>query len=200
MSVLQQTLPVRDTIVVRTIPEQGFLDWTNGVLELVVLLLAVGALLVMIKLMLIVGKTMSEMTTTVDRLTRDFRPLLEQATALASDARETIGLLREDVERVGNAAAAISDELLNAADSTARRVDDVNAVLDVIQAEFEDSAISAMSTIRGLRTGAAGVASRLMSSGGAQRKRPNRYGIPRSQQTEGLESQTHRPGKVGSGE
>ncbi|HEY0930784.1 MAG TPA: DUF948 domain-containing protein [Gemmatimonas sp.] len=165
-----QAITLPDTIVARTIPDRGLLDWTNGVLQLIVLLLAVGALVVFIMLMLTVREAVKNVTGTVDRLANDTRPLVEKATALVGDARETVTMLREDVERVTDAAAAISDELLNAAESAGRRVDSVNAVLDVLQAEFEDSAISAVSAVRGVRVGAAEAAARLASNGG---RRPN---------------------------
>jgi methyl-accepting chemotaxis protein len=161
-----QAITLPDTIVARTIPDRGILDWTNGVLQLVVLLLAVGALAVFIMLMLTVRDAIKSVSGTVERLGNDTRPLVEKATALVGDARETVTMLREDVERVTDAAAAISDELLNAAETTARRVDEVNAVLDVLQAELEDTAISAVSAIRGVRVGASEVASRLTPSRG----------------------------------
>lgn len=158
---LLQAITLPDTIVARTIPDRGLLDWTNGILQLVVLLLAVGALAVLIMLLLTVREAIKSLTGTVDRLANETRPLVEKATALVGDARETVSLLREDVERVTDAAAAISDELLNAAETTAQRVDEVNAVLDVLQAELEDTAISAVSAIRGVRAGASEAASRL---------------------------------------
>lgn len=173
-----QAITLPDTIVARTIPDRGILDWTNGVLQLVVLLLAVGALGVFIALMLTVRDAIKSVTGTVERLANDTRPLVEKATGLVEDARETVTMLREDVERVTEAAAAISDELLNAAETTARRVDEVNAVLDVLQAELEDTAISAVSTIRGVRVGASEVASRLAPSGG--RKAGSRPPRPRA--------------------
>jgi len=158
---LLQAMTLPDTIVARTIPDRGLLEWTNGVLQLVVLLLAVGTLAVLIMVLWAVRDAVKHVTGTIDRLANETKPLMEKATALVGDARDTVGMLREDVERVTDAAAAISDELLNAAETTAQRVDNVNAVLDVLQKEFEDNAISAVAAIRGVRVGASQMASRL---------------------------------------
>ena len=70
------------------------------------------------------------------------------------DARAVVTIVRSDVERVSDAAHALGEQLRDAADTTMRRVDDVNAVLDVLQDELEDTALTAVSAIRGVRAGA----------------------------------------------
>jgi hypothetical protein len=84
--------------------------------------------------------------------------MLSNANAMVRDAREMVALVRDDVTRVTDAAGLIGDELLHAAQTTARRVDDVNAVLDVLQTELEDTALGAAAAIRGVRVGARALA------------------------------------------
>lgn len=158
---LLQALSLPDTIVTRTIPDRGVLEWTSGLLQILVLLLAVGALAGLIMLLKAMRESVNSLNTTLARLSTETQPLLANATAMVGDVREMVTMVRRDVEQVTDAAAAISDELLYAAESAAKRVDDVNAVLDVLQDQLEDSAISAVSALRGAQLGARAFTSEL---------------------------------------
>ncbi len=143
-----------DTLIARVIPVRGVLDLSSGILQLVLLLLGIGSLVTLVVLLLAVREGVKRVNVLIEQFAADTKPLISKATAVVSDARDVVATLRSDVKRVTSAATAISDQLLDAADTTAKRVDDVNAVLDVIQGEFEASAISAAAMIRGVRTGA----------------------------------------------
>ncbi len=169
---LLQAAAFPDTIIARTIPERGMLEWTSGVLQIVVLVLGIGVLIATILLLLSIRAGVNKFHDTVDRLSKETKPLLDSATAIVGDAREVVAMVRTDVERVTDAAEALSEQILDAADLTARRVDDVNAVLDVLQEELEHSAISAVSAIRGVRVGAGEL------TAGMSRSRPRRSPVP----------------------
>ena len=169
---LLQVATFPDTIIARTIPERGMLEWSSGVLQIIVLVLGIGVLIATILLILSIRAGVHKLNDTVDRLTKDTKPLLANATAIVGDAREVVAMLRTDVERVTDAAEALSEQLLDAAETTARRVDDVNAVLDVLQNELEDTALSAVSAIRGVRVGASEL------TAGRHHPQPRRTPIP----------------------
>ena len=169
---LLQAAAFPDTIIARTIPERGMLEWTSGVLQIVVLILGIGVLIATVLLILSLRAGVRKFNETVDRLATDTKPLLASATAIVVDAREVVAMLRTDVVRVTDAAEALSEPLLTAADRTARRVDDVNAVLDVLQDELEDTALSAVSAIRGVRVGASEF------TAGLRHPRPRRAPVP----------------------
>jgi hypothetical protein len=155
---LLQVVSHPDTIIALTIPDRGVLEWTNGILQMLVLVLAVAALVTLILLGLALRSGIRKITSTVDALAADAKPMLTSANAMVGDARDMVAMVRGDVERVSDAAGAISDQLLDAAATTAQRVDEVNAVLDVLQDELEDTVISAASAIRGVRVGARAMA------------------------------------------
>ncbi|MBL0941042.1 MAG: hypothetical protein IBJ03_19315 [Gemmatimonadaceae bacterium] len=177
---LLQALSLPDTIVARTIPDRGVLEWTTGLLQILVLLLAVGALVTFILLLKAMREGVNSLNTTLSKLSTETQPLLASATAMVGDAREMVTMVRRDVEQVTDAAAAISDELLYAAESAAKRVDDVNAVLDVLQDQLEDSAISAVSALRGAQAGAQAFAAELT---GKRRRRS----VTRSPRTDAVD-------------
>jgi hypothetical protein len=151
---LLQAATFPDTIVTRTLPVRGVLEWTSGVLQILVLVLGIGVLIATIFLILSMRAGLKKVEATVDRLVQESGPLLASATGIVTDAREVVAMVRTDVEHVADAAGSLGAQLLHAADVTARRVDDVNAVLDVLQSELEDTALSAAATIRGVRAGA----------------------------------------------
>lgn len=150
---LLQAAARADTVITRVIPVRGVLDWTSMVLQLVVLLLGAAMLVTMVMLLLTLRDGVARANAIMSQFANDTKPLLAKATEVATDAREVVAMLRTDVERVTEAAEAISDQLLDAADITSRRVDDVNAVLDVLQGELEGTAIAAAAAMRGVRAG-----------------------------------------------
>lgn len=161
---LLQAVSTADTIIAKTLPVRGVLEWTSGILQILVLLLGIGVLAAAIVLLIGIKKALDKIETSVEKLTAETRPLLASATGIANDAREVVAMVKIDVERVTDAAAAISEQLLDAAETTARRVDEVNAVIDVLQAELEHTAISTVAAVRGVRVGAAALGSPLAPS------------------------------------
>ena len=166
---LQQATPAPDTIVARMIAERGVLDWTSGILQLVVLTLGVGTLATMVALLITVRRGVMEASTVLKQFAVDTKPIIASATDVVTDAREVVAMLRTDVERVTGAAGVLSDQLLSAARITTERVDNVNAVLDVLQQEMEDTAISAAAAMRGVRAGTRALSGR----GHRKRRRPS---------------------------
>jgi hypothetical protein len=169
---LLQVSSLPDTIVTRTIPDRGVLEWTSGLLQILVLLLAVGALVTLILLLRAVRDGVLKLNGTLDRLAADTRPMLADASAIVRDARDTVATVKRDVAVVTNAAAAVGDTILDAAAVTARRVDEVNAVLDVVQDELEETAITAIAAVRGVRLGAHELAARFPGKGRKRRRPP----------------------------
>lgn len=165
---LLQAVSLPDTIIARTIPDRGVLEWTSGILQIVVLLLAVGALVVFILLLAALREGVKKLNASLERIATDTRPMLANANAIVTDAREMVATVKRDVRVVSDAAAAVGDTILDAAEVTAQRVDEVNAVLDVIQDELEETAITAVTAIRGVRLGAVEMLARLP---GARRRR-----------------------------
>ena len=160
-----------DTIVARTMPVRGVFEYTSGALQIIVLLLGVGVLIALVMLVLTLRAGIDKLNSAIEGLAKDVRPLLTSASDVVADARHVVGRIRTDVDRVSKAAGAVTDQLLHAAEVTADRVDDVNAVLDVLQAELEDVAISTVAKVRGISVGA-----RLLGAAFGSRKRRSKRG------------------------
>lgn len=168
---LLQVASLPDTIITRTIPDRGVLEWTGGLLQILVLLLAVGALVSLILLLRAMRDGVKQLNAALARITSDTRPMLANANAIVDDARAMVATVKRDVSAVSGAAAAMGDTLRDAADITAQRVDEVNAVLDVVQAELEETAITAVAAVRGVRLGAQEMLAHLPGRGQKRRSR-----------------------------
>lgn len=166
-----QAASVPDTIVAKTVAVRSLFDYTGGILEIVVLLTAIIVLVATAGLLVAMRKGVLAAQASVEKLTEEARPLLRNASDVVRDARITVDAVRRDVERLSGAAGAIGDELRHVADLAAERIDDVNAVLDVVQDELEQSAISTVSALRGVRVGALALGSALGGGSGRRRGR-----------------------------
>ncbi|MEP6835418.1 MAG: DUF948 domain-containing protein [Gemmatimonas sp.] len=170
---LLQAGSVRDTIV--TMPVHSWYDYTSGTLQLIVLALAVVVLGVTAYMMLALKRGLESLKTTVEKLYEDSRPIVTQFSLVAGDAREVVAMLRTDVERVTHAAGAVSEQLLDVAAAMENRLDEVSAVIDVVQDELEETALTATAALRGARLGgralAGGLGKALM---GAINRNPRR--------------------------
>lgn len=155
---LLQAAALPDTIVARMVPQRDLFDWTSGILQIIVLLLAVGMLIALILLALSVRAGVQKVSEQIERLTSQTRPLIERATGIVEDAREVVAMVRTDVERLSETTDEIRERVVDAVENTTHRIDEVNAVLDVLQTKLESTAIGTVSAIHGVRVGARALA------------------------------------------
>lgn len=163
VTLLQAATVLPDTIVTRTIPQRDLFDWTSGTLQIIVLVLGIGLLVTLILLLLSLRSAVQKVNRSLEKLTAETGPLISRATAIVGDAREVVAMVRTDVERITDAASLISEQLIDAAETTSQRIDEVNAVLDVLQTELESTAIGTVAAVRGVRVGARTLADNLGS-------------------------------------
>ncbi|MBC8089594.1 MAG: hypothetical protein H7Z40_20210 [Phycisphaerae bacterium] len=184
---LLQVAILPDTPTVRVIRgETTWFDITSGTLQLIVLVLAVLVLAAIAWVLLAVKKGLDAVKGTVEKLAEQSRPLIKQANDIAGDAREVVAMLRTDVERVTNAAGELSEKLLDVAAVTERRMDDINAVIDVVQEELEETVLSTAASLRGVRMGGRAIAGALAP----RQKKSSRALSDRSNDRQRLERDT----------
>lgn len=143
-----------DTLVAYTIPVRGAVEWATAVL--VLLLLAGGVVLAgaLVWLAVRLSRLLERMTASVERLSDGVAPVLAEASGIVSDARTTIGVVRQDVERLSAAASGLGEELRHLSERTGERLTRLNTSLDALQEEFERSVHTTVRTLRAVRRGA----------------------------------------------
>lgn len=81
-------------------------------------------------------------------------PILDRSRAIAANVEYISATVRTDVERMNGSVRALSDRLQQAADRMEERIEDFNALMEVVQGEAESAFLGTASTVRGLREGA----------------------------------------------
>jgi methyl-accepting chemotaxis protein len=151
---LLQAAQLHDTIVAKTMPaSHSWFDYTSGTLQLIVLILAVFVLAAFSYVLLSLKRAVDFAVSTTGKFMEEARPIIQKASEVADDAREVVAMIKTDVERVTHSAEVLSDQMLDIAESVERRMDDISAVVDVVQAELEETVLSTTATLRGVRLG-----------------------------------------------
>jgi uncharacterized protein YPO0396 len=143
-----QTVPA-DTVVF--VPAGGPLTtWAQASTIVIAALLL--ALLVVIVLMM---AQLYRLLTTSNRLLSDARkqmlPVTTRAQTLVDNLTYMSAVVREDLERVHDSVASLTARLNQASDRVEERIEEFNALLEVVQSEAEGLFIDTASTVRAVR-------------------------------------------------
>jgi uncharacterized protein YoxC len=95
-------------------------------------------------------KKTSEM---LDKIYGDINPLMRHASSIADNVDYVSTAIRVDVQRVSQTVAAVNQRLQRATAAAEDRINQLNALLDVVQEEAESAFVTTASTIRGVQTG-----------------------------------------------
>ena len=94
----------------------------------------------------------------VNRVLGDVRqnigPVAERSRGIAENVEFITRTLRKDVEQLNDSVTALTDRLRLASDRMEERIEDFNALMEVVQDEAEDIFIDTAATVRGVRAGA----------------------------------------------
>jgi methyl-accepting chemotaxis protein len=86
-------------------------------------------------------------------LDRDGQPLLQTARSVAEDAGKIVSQLRGEVEQIVATSRDLRQRAGGAAISLEERARDLEAVLDILQDEVEDTALDVAAALRATRRG-----------------------------------------------
>ena len=86
-------------------------------------------------------------------LDRDGQPLLQAAGSVAEDAGKIVGQLRGEVEQIVATSRDVRLRIGGAAGSLDERARDLEAVLDILQDEVEETALDVAAALRATRRG-----------------------------------------------
>jgi uncharacterized protein YoxC len=98
-------------------------------------------------------KSYKKVSDMLDKVYGDINPLMRHASAIADNVDYISTSIRVDVQQVSQTVAAVNQRLQQAVQSVEGRINEVNALLDVVQEEAESAFVATASTIRGVKTG-----------------------------------------------
>jgi hypothetical protein len=78
---------------------------------------------------------------------------MRHASAIADNADYISTAIRVDIQQVSQTVAAVNQRLQQAASAAEARINQLNALLEVVQEEAESAFVTTASTIRGVQTG-----------------------------------------------
>jgi uncharacterized protein YoxC len=153
---VQQGAALPDTLVMKTVPVQrGWFDVVTGIASAVLTLTMLGLTVVLAPAAWSFWRTFRKVRELLDRVYADVTPLTRHASNIADNLDYITTSIRHDVQQVNATIAAANQRLHEAVISTEDRLNEFNALLQVVQQEAEQAFVSTAAAVRGVRTGAA---------------------------------------------
>lgn len=167
---LQQVATLPDTFITRQVTAdpgmfQKVTSVAQGLMTIAVLVLTVA----LVPAAWNFRKSYKRVSDLLDRVYGDISPIMRHASTVADNLNYVTTSLRADVQQVSQTVASANQRVVLAAQLAERRLEEFNALLDVVQEEAEDSFISAASAVRGMRAGADRYQAELRSAAAAAR-------------------------------
>jgi uncharacterized protein YoxC len=147
-----------DTLVTKQVPAavgtfEKITSVASGLMTIALLVLAVG----LVPAAWNFRKTYKKVNELIDRVYGDVAPLVRSASIVTEDAREIVAMVKGDVRQVQQTVAAANARLLKAVKEAEARLDEFNALIEVVQDEAENAFVDTASTVHGVRRGLAQV-------------------------------------------
>ena len=92
-------------------------------------------------------------TRVVNSLDRDVRPVLDSVRSVTKDAEHLVTTVRSEVDGFAGTSRSLRTQVEHAATSVEGRLRDLEALLDVVQDEVEDTALDFAAALRTTRRG-----------------------------------------------
>lgn len=114
------------------------------------IILAVAATLFMVAAIVI----LAQLKRLLVSLQSQVQPVTDRARVAAENVEYISGVVREDVQRVHSSVAGLSERLKDASVRMEERVEEFNALMDVVQSEAESVLLDTAAVVQGVRAGA----------------------------------------------
>lgn len=98
-------------------------------------------------------KSYARISDMMDRIYGDINPLMRHASTIADNVNYITTSVRVDVQKVSQTVASANQRLMSSVELAEERIQELNALLAVVQEEAESAFVSTASTLRGVRTG-----------------------------------------------
>ena len=151
---LQAARALQDTIYTKQIVAEPGL-WSkvtsvaSGVMTITVIILTVA----LVPAAWNFRKSYKKVSDMLDKIYGDINPLMRHASAIADNVDYISTAIRVDIQQVSQTVAAVNQRLQQAAGAAEDRINQLNALLEVVQEEAESAFVTTASTIRGVQTG-----------------------------------------------
>ncbi len=132
--------PSRDTLSVAA-------DWALVIVAIAIVVTAIAGLV-------LAARTSRALRRVARSAEKKADPLLDRSRSVAANVEFITATLRTDVEGLHQSVRSLSARLQQASDHMETRIDEFNALMEVVQGEAESVFLDTASTARGVRAGA----------------------------------------------
>jgi len=152
---LHQVAALPDTSVVKTAAQRDWFETMTGVASGVLALTILGLTIFLAPAAWSFWRTFRKVRELLDKVYADVTPLTRHASNVADNLDYITTSIRTDVQQVNATIASANRRLHQAVELTETRLNEFNALLQVVQQEAEQAFVSTAAAVRGVRTGAA---------------------------------------------
>ena len=153
---LQQAATFPDTVVMKTVAvERGWFETVTGIASGVMTLTLVALTIFLAPAAWSFWRTFRKVRDMLDKVYADVTPLTRHASNVADNLDYITTSIRTDVQQVNATIATANRRLSEAVELTETRLNEFNALLQVVQQEAEHAFVSTAAAVRGVKTGAA---------------------------------------------
>lgn len=131
----------------------GWAPTVTAIATVVAALIAVGLAVVALPLIRQASRTGAAVERFLNFLEKDSKPLIEDARSVVSEANRAVIKLRSEIDGVVETSQDIRTRVGNAADAAESRLLDLEALLDVVQEEVEETVLDVAAALRTTRRG-----------------------------------------------
>jgi uncharacterized protein YoxC len=150
---LQGVLP--DTIVtVNAEPPAGVFDRITGIASGLMSIALLVLTVFLVPAAYNFRKSYKRVNQLLDRVSADINPIVKHAHTISDNLNYVTTSIRVDIQQVNRTIAEANQRLLQALALSERRLNDFNALIEVVQREAEGAFVTTASTLRGVRAGA----------------------------------------------
>jgi len=151
---LQAASAFPDTIYAKQIAAQtGWFEKVTSIASVVMTLTIIVLSAALIPAAWNFRKSYKKVSDMLDKVYGDINPLMRHASAIADNVDYISTSIRVDIQQVSQTVAAVNQRLQQAVQLAEDRINELNALLDVVQEEAESAFVATASTLRGVKTG-----------------------------------------------
>jgi uncharacterized protein YoxC len=146
----------RDTQIVKQVSEpRNWFDTVSGIASILISIALLALCVGLIPAAWNFRKSYGKVNELLDKIYGDVNPIMRHASTIADNVNYVTTAIRVDVQQVNQTIATANERLQEAVRLTERRLNEFNALLEVVQREAEGAFVSTAATVRGARAGAA---------------------------------------------
>src|SRR3954466_9361319 len=155
MMLLLQARVVHDTIFIQTAPvAQSWFAKVASVAGVLMTLTLLAMAIALVPAAWNFRKTYKKTSALLERIEADVMPLTKHAHSIADNLDYISTAIRSDIGMIQDTLKSANRTIREAVGATEQKVNEFNALLDVVQGEAEGLFVSTAATVRGVKTGA----------------------------------------------